>query len=1435
MRYANPFIKIFTIFLSIIFFFEQPLFSSLPLDSVTPYKKHSSCLATQSGFKPLFDDKESPANTIAATKNQKNSFFETTEFLFLWQILARAMKNNMDEEKVKQLLNELIIKRTENNPSLSLLNFHELTIEEAPYITENKKEYLFVIPLNNSPMELVFSINPLFAPKQAKKIQYENENFLYIWERKSTVSAITNQGTIRTLSTSAIGNGTPLKDLIKGTLPPRADISRETNTLFIQELKRAISQILTLEKNQPLQYPNNEFIIQNKRVIQHLTEIFNSPAPGNYFYFFHAIVNGPEDYLLGFRQGKILGLSVELLEKFIINSSRFFLEQYIYHECADEQYTISADGYIYRTSHQLFYMGVQTVFWGREASRLFKMILRDFINTKQPNIPPIKSIIKKTLEKLNAALLDISPDPDTLKIIELKSKSIITASAVYKDLLVTSGTDKKLTLWRADSEKGFIPTTSFDVNFTINNLAINKNIIAATGKNHEIMIWDISDNLAPIQYSSLTHKDNITSIALSQNYLISTDETGIIKIWDIKNRYLLSTTRCHKGRIYSSTLKGNYLFTSGEDSLIKIWDISFPYSLKLINIFVNNQKQNTANVVVKLDIEQNTLATLDIAGTVTLWNIQNPIEPQFIKVLPIKAVNAIRVCLTKNLLIYGTSAGIIELWDIADPANPKFIQNHTAHDDAITCLGVSNDFLISSSFDQTIKIISLEPFLSKEFSNNNFSLLWSIQHAARSYENKNNTFIHSLQLANEYIIHGLGHNNICIINSRDFKNLKFLKKNPLSSRKKTFPLISASDQFLAIEDSQFNQILLFNNLEPSIGPTLPSQSISAMQLSRGLLISGHRNGEIQIFETPSLKRLSVLTKRSHGHTTEITKIIINKNILITADILDTINVWDITNPSSPLFLKTLIPNNNGIISPLEHLVANDNFIVCIDAIKRLTIWDIKNLAAAPADLFINKREKITCTALEENLLFLGYSQGLLLVYNIKNHSIFLSRINDTEISSLAVNNNILAIGDISGTLKIFKIPESVLNNNDDADISAIGNGPSLKKMLQGSLPKRLTLEPREKKILLKKFYEALQIAIDITKNNSTNSENAAVLAKLNSLLDIKQANNFLYFFHAVIKDPENYLLGFRYKEKIGLSVELINYLFDISPVLLAQYIYHECLPEKYTLFTSVEINRSSHKINYENQSAIFGAIEQEHLGKTLRNFIMQNLDSFAGLKRRISVIKKNASFNIKLLFKENQKQNNRSIILYSDDILKNAVLLDFPATLNLLKKQNALGEGNILLFTKDKKLEDQTKLLADYIQYTLGGQIKILIVKQWDTASNFMNISNPAIEAKKLIKLSKKEGARDVIAIIRGNGINWIETFKDYKMNVPIVIMNDNTRGAFSFSDALNKALERRLGIDYITNTGFAKWIICLEPVEKLTEKMYEEYLFYREKLLNMA
>jgi hypothetical protein len=184
---------------------------------------------------------------------------------------------------------------------------------------------------------------------------------------------------------------------------------------------------------------------------------------------------------------------------------------------------------------------------------------------------------------------------------------------------------------------------------------------------------------------------------------------------------------------------------------------------------------------------------------------------------------------------------------------------------------------------------------------------------------------------------------------------------------------------------------------------------------------------------------------------------------------------------------------------------------------------------------------------------------------------------------------------------------------------AIGNGRPLVRLLKEGTDgiKKLEMSDGDyDTATLEKVREGIKLASRIYLSNktqvpSTHSDRTEK-ASLELTLLYQSLTEKLFLFNAIVEDGENYLLGFNYEGSIGLSVELVDLLYDVSPELLAQYIFHECVPEHFKSAkqdTGSEVDRTDHRIVYkEIQTPVFGEWKVKELGMIFRHIINNKID-----------------------------------------------------------------------------------------------------------------------------------------------------------------------------------------------------------------------------------
>jgi hypothetical protein len=215
----------------------------------------------------------------------------------------------------------------------------------------------------------------------------------------------------------------------------------------------------------------------------------------------------------------------------------------------------------------------------------------------------------------------------------------------------------------------------------------------------------------------------------------------------------------------------------------------------------------------------------------------------------------------------------------------------------------------------------------------------------------------------------------------------------------------------------------------------------------------------------------------------------------------------------------------------------------------------------------------------------------------------------------------------------------------------------------------------------------------------------------------------------------------------------------------------------------------------------------------------------------------------------------RSLILYAEDILDNAVRYDEleNSISDMVKQKNILSGGKIVLYARDEKRYaekgGEADKLAALISRAAPG-VEIVTLKKWEHPKLFTAIDNDPCkdlntEVGTLIKVlnavARKGGEEqykpeNILGIIRANGIDWSRAKLTYKVKVPVVVMNDHVLGVYSFRELLARAITMRSSAARDAEKWkTAAWLDLYTPRVLLDTEMYANYLIYRNQILTKA
>lgn len=161
----------------------------------------------------------------------------------------------------------------------------------------------------------------------------------------------------------------------------------------------------------------------------------------------------------------------------------------------------------------------------------------------------------------------------------------------------------------------------------------------------------------------------------------------------------------------------------------------------------------------------------------------------------------------------------------------------------------------------------------------------------------------------------------------------------------------------------------------------------------------------------------------------------------------------------------------------------------------------------------------------------------------------------------------------------------------------IGQGrPLVDLVKRHSLTSKIKLDGVREKKLREAIETAIQLGRDavssgaVIKEDLKNARETAIsLIALKDHLSVK-----VVLFNGLVSGPEDYLLEYNMRGLLGLSVELVDRLYDYDPRLLAQYIYHGAIP--------------GNSRNGRLESAVFGEDYVTILNDHVSGFINEKLD-----------------------------------------------------------------------------------------------------------------------------------------------------------------------------------------------------------------------------------
>jgi WD40 repeat protein len=193
----------------------------------------------------------------------------------------------------------------------------------------------------------------------------------------------------------------------------------------------------------------------------------------------------------------------------------------------------------------------------------------------------------------------------------------------HGQIIATAGDGETITLWNTRTLRKI---RTFNIGATVNGIAISPDgtRLAAACSDHDVRVWNLaSGSTTPLVLSGHTGPALAVAFSPVSPLLASSSDDGTIRLWD-------SHTGASRGILSASTSPvdalafnsgGTLLASGGADDAVRLWDVS---TLTQVNVLTG-----PASTVKGVAFSANgqALASADTSATVGIWDVTAPPRP----------------------------------------------------------------------------------------------------------------------------------------------------------------------------------------------------------------------------------------------------------------------------------------------------------------------------------------------------------------------------------------------------------------------------------------------------------------------------------------------------------------------------------------------------------------------------------------------------------------------------------------------------------------------------------------------------------------------------------------------------------------------------------------------------------------------------------------